>query len=111
MPYKHNETHRAKIPKARYPVTNWPDYDRGLVRRGSLRFRVDEAVIRNRAAVHRQRGRTLVGVPDLPPTDRRRASHEQLASCTACRLAFIKRRSEPFAQISRVGFSHSLPTS
>lgn len=36
MPYKFNESRRHKIPTARYRVTNWPDYDAALVRRGSL---------------------------------------------------------------------------
>src|ERR671917_657847 len=36
MPYKANEARRHKIPKARYRVTNWPEYDRALQRRGSL---------------------------------------------------------------------------
>ena len=36
MPYKFNENRRHKIPTARYRVTNWPDYDAALVRRGSL---------------------------------------------------------------------------
>jgi transposase len=36
MPYKFNETRCHKIPKAIYRVTNWPEYDAALVRRGSL---------------------------------------------------------------------------
>ena len=36
MPYKFNESRRHKIPKARYRVTNWPEYDAALIRRGSL---------------------------------------------------------------------------
>ena len=36
MPYKFNERRRHKIPKARYRVANWPEYDAALVRRGSL---------------------------------------------------------------------------
>jgi len=36
MPYKANEARRHKIPRARYKVTNWPDYDRALQQRGSL---------------------------------------------------------------------------
>jgi hypothetical protein len=36
MPYKFNESRRHKIPKARYRVTNGPEYDAALVRRGSL---------------------------------------------------------------------------
>ena len=45
MPYKLNEPHRDKIPKAKYRVTNWSEYDRGLVRRGDIGFWSDEAVI------------------------------------------------------------------
>src|SRR5215213_9174099 len=36
MPYKANEARRHKIPRARYRVTNWADYDRALQQRGSL---------------------------------------------------------------------------
>jgi len=36
MPYKANEPRRHKIPRARYKVTNWPEYDRALQERGSL---------------------------------------------------------------------------
>src|ERR671917_1988675 len=36
MPHKANEARRHKIPRARYRVTNWPDYDRALQQRGSL---------------------------------------------------------------------------
>jgi len=36
MPYKANEARRHKIPRARYTVTNWPEYDRALQQRGSL---------------------------------------------------------------------------
>src|SRR5215218_8858950 len=36
MPYKANEPRRHRIPRARYRVTNWPEYDRALQRRGSV---------------------------------------------------------------------------
>jgi len=36
MPYKANEPRRHKIPRARYRVANWPEYDRALQQRGSL---------------------------------------------------------------------------
>jgi hypothetical protein len=36
MPYKANEARRHRIPRARYEVANWPEYDRALQRRGSL---------------------------------------------------------------------------
>jgi hypothetical protein len=36
MPYKANEPRRHKIPKARYKIENWAEYDAVLRRRGSL---------------------------------------------------------------------------
>jgi Transposase DDE domain len=36
MPYKHNESRRHKIPKSRYKVTNWHDYNNGLRQRGDV---------------------------------------------------------------------------
>lgn len=36
MPYKAYEARRHKLPRARYKVANWPDYDRALQQRGSL---------------------------------------------------------------------------
>ena len=36
MPFKHHAEHRHHIPKPRYRVTNWPEYDAALRRRGSL---------------------------------------------------------------------------
>jgi hypothetical protein len=45
MPYKLNEGRRHRIPRARYRVTNWPDCDAALVRRGSLTIWVTEEAI------------------------------------------------------------------
>src|ERR1700733_15198814 len=36
MPYKFTDGRRHKFSKAKYQVTNWPEYDAALVRRGSL---------------------------------------------------------------------------
>ena len=36
MPVKANEPRRHKIPRVRYKVGNWPEYDRALQQRGSL---------------------------------------------------------------------------
>jgi transposase len=45
MPYKATATRRHKFAKAKYRVTNWPEYDAALVRRGSLTVWVtDEAI-------------------------------------------------------------------
>jgi hypothetical protein len=43
--YKANAERRHKIPRARYRVTNWPDYDAALVRRGSLTLWVTEEAL------------------------------------------------------------------
>ena len=40
MPYKAHEARRHKIPRTRYKITNWPEYDRALQQRGSLTVRV-----------------------------------------------------------------------
>jgi hypothetical protein len=45
MPYKFNESRRHKIPKAKYRITNWPQYDAALVRRGSLTVWLTEEAI------------------------------------------------------------------
>src|SRR5258708_4864444 len=36
MPYKHNQSRRHKIEKARYKVTNWPEYNKALRQRGDI---------------------------------------------------------------------------
>jgi hypothetical protein len=45
MLYKFNETRRHKILKAKYRVTNWPEYDAALVRRGSLTVWITEEAV------------------------------------------------------------------
>jgi hypothetical protein len=51
MPNKHNEKRRHHIPKMKFKVTNWAEYDAGLRRRGSLTLWVtDEAMANWRAA-------------------------------------------------------------
>lgn len=45
MPFKHNAAHRPKIPKQKYRITNWAEYEAGLRQRGSITFWMsDEAV-------------------------------------------------------------------
>lgn len=53
MPFKFHEPRRHKIPRARYRVTNWPDYDRGLVERGDIRFWISEEALTAWAAPRR----------------------------------------------------------
>jgi len=43
MPFKFNAARRHRIPKARYRVRNWPEYEAGLRRRGDLTLWIDEA--------------------------------------------------------------------
>ena len=45
MPYRFDESRRHKFPTARYRVTNWPDYDAALVRRGELTVWLTEEAI------------------------------------------------------------------
>jgi hypothetical protein len=57
MPYRFTEGRRHKFSKARYRVTNWPEYDAALVRRGSLTvWFTEEAVAAWRAPATRERG-------------------------------------------------------
>jgi DDE family transposase len=58
MPYKVNEKRRHRIPKARYRVQNWRDYDAALRRRGDLTIWVTaEAIEAWTPASTGQRGR------------------------------------------------------
>lgn len=50
MPYKLNEPRRDKIPKAQYRVTNWAEYENGLVQRGDVRFWIEQCVLNGWAA-------------------------------------------------------------
>src|SRR6195256_7030234 len=60
MPYKFNEARRHKIPKAKYKVKNWPEYDAALVQRGSLTVWVtDEAIAAWHAPATGKRGGQL----------------------------------------------------
>ncbi len=61
MPYKFNGSRRHKIPTAKYRVTNWPDYDAALVRRGALTvWFTDEAIAEWRAPATGRRGGQLI---------------------------------------------------
>ena len=57
MPYKFDEGRRHKFAKARYRVTNWPDYDAALARRGELTvWLTDEAIAAWHAPATGERG-------------------------------------------------------
>ena len=45
MPHKHNADHRHHIPKMAFKVQNWPAYEAGLRRRGSLTLWIDDAAL------------------------------------------------------------------
>jgi len=61
MPYKHNEPRRHRIPKAKYKVENWGEYNRALRQRGSLTIWVTpEALAAWTPAVTGRRGRPAV---------------------------------------------------
>ena len=45
MPFKHNTARRHRIPKVRYRVRNWREYEAGLQRRGDLTLWLDEAAL------------------------------------------------------------------
>ena len=53
MPLKHHAPNRHHIPKMSFKVTNWADYDRGLVERGDIRFWIDEDAIKAWIAPYR----------------------------------------------------------
>jgi hypothetical protein len=57
MPFKHNASRRHRIPKMKYKVTNWPGYEAGLSRRGSLTlWLTPEALAAWRAPRRKTRG-------------------------------------------------------
>jgi len=45
MPHKHNADRRHHIPKMSFKVRNWPTYEAGLRRRGSLTLWIEDAVL------------------------------------------------------------------
>jgi hypothetical protein len=45
MPYKHNVDRRHHIPKMAFKVRNWPEYEAGLRRRGSLTLWIEDAAL------------------------------------------------------------------
>ena len=45
MPHKRNADHRHYIPKMAFKVQNWPAYEAGLRRRGSLTLWIEDAAL------------------------------------------------------------------
>ena len=61
MPHKHNADRRHHIPKMSFKVQNWPAYEAGLRRRGSLTLWIEDGalevveigqVVKRKALVH-----------------------------------------------------------
>jgi hypothetical protein len=50
MPKKHDALQRPNIPKMKFRVKNWADYDGGPRRRGSLTFWITPEVLDRRRA-------------------------------------------------------------
>ena len=46
MPNKHNDARRHHIPKMSFKVQNWPEYEAGLRRRGSLTLWIEDAALK-----------------------------------------------------------------
>lgn len=47
MPHKHNASRRHHIPKMAFKVQNWPAYEAGLRRRGSLTLWIEDGALEN----------------------------------------------------------------
>jgi hypothetical protein len=47
MPHKHNPDRRHHIPKMAFKVQNWPAYEAGLRRRGSLSLWIEDSAVEN----------------------------------------------------------------
>lgn len=54
MPFKHNSARRHRIPRQKFKVTNWAEYEAGLRRRGSITFWISEAAITGWSAPRRK---------------------------------------------------------
>ncbi|AXF75433.1 IS5/IS1182 family transposase [Erwinia tracheiphila] len=77
MPHKHNTKKRHHIPKAKYTITNWSQYEAGLKQRGSLAlWFIPEAITHRKAAVR------------TSPGEQPRYSDLAIQTCLMLRTAF-----------------------
>jgi hypothetical protein len=60
MPFKHNSARRHRIPKMKFRVTNWAEYESGLRERGSVTFWLSNDAL---AAWHAPKRNTRGGQP------------------------------------------------
>jgi len=77
MPHKHNAARRHHIPKMRHQVLNWPEYEAGLRRRGSLTLWITEEALTEWSAV-----------PRTTPGGQRRCADGAIQTCLMLRTAF-----------------------
>lgn len=54
MPFKHNSARRHHIPRQRFRVMNWPEYEAGLRKRGSITFWLSDEALASWSASKRQ---------------------------------------------------------
>jgi transposase len=77
MPHKHNAARRHHIPKMRHQVLNWPEYEAGLRRRGSLTLWITEDALNQWTAVTR-----------TTPGGQRRYADGAIQTCLMLRTVF-----------------------
>jgi hypothetical protein len=77
MPFKLHAEHRHHIPKRRYRVTNWPDYDAALRQRGCLTVGfTDEAITAWRAEPRTTPGQPHIAASRMPQSSCHRAPQQ-----------------------------------
>jgi Transposase DDE domain len=74
MPHKHNAARRHHIPKMSFKVQNWPAYEAGLRRRGSLTLWIEDAA--------------LEGWQTIGPSGQARYREAAIQTCLMLRTAF-----------------------
>lgn len=77
MPHKHNASKRHHIPKSRFTITDWPEYEAGLKQRGSLTLWLTPEAI----ALWKAGARTT-------PGGQARYSDLAIQTCLMLRIAF-----------------------
>ena len=110
MPYKFNEPRSHKIPTAKYRVTNWPDYDAALVRRGALAvWFTDEAITAGRAPATGRRGGqpiySALAIETPSNTDRADTSDAR------CPMASVEETAERLVMLLRLVYGNWIVTS
>ncbi|SJM32466.1 hypothetical protein BQ8482_290061 [Mesorhizobium delmotii] len=63
MPFKHNSGRRHRIGKTKFKVRNWPEYEEGLRRRGSLTLWVTSEALSKRQAPRRKTLAASIAIP------------------------------------------------